>query len=573
MPYRALALDFDGTLSPDRQLGADVATAIQQVRAAGCRVLLVTGRILDELRREVPDIDQHFDALVAENGAVLSGPGGLHRLARPVEPELSAALQAAGVPHQRGEVLLACDARDHARVVAEITRLGLDAQVVRNRGALMVLPGGVSKGTGVLHALSHLGISFHSALAIGDAENDLALLASCELGVAVADAVGSLKQHADIVLDQPDGAGVLSFLRGPIVEGVERVHSAHRRIDLGVAPDGSQVAIPASRVSVLVVGGSNRGKSFVAGLLAEQLIEQAYSVLVIDPEGDHIGLGDLPGAVVLGGTRPMLEPAAVMRIVDHRFGSVILDLSQLSHEAAATYAARLAPMIEAHRASNGSPHWVVVDEAQSQVRLGGPWHALLGSAHRGICLVTYQPAGLPPEAVASVDAVVVVGELDAGAGDVLAHVGAEQGIDAPATTPAAAHLRATEALLVYQGTWTVCSLRPRATPHVRHMHKDVHSDLPLEHRFYFDRGWGSPTGMVAANLGAFRQLLTVCDASTLAHHLRGADFSRWVEGVIADAELAAALREVEERGGAPEGISVDEARKAVLAAINSRYPA
>jgi hydroxymethylpyrimidine pyrophosphatase-like HAD family hydrolase len=367
MPYRALALDFDGTLSPDRQLGADVATAIQQVRAAGCRVLLVTGRILDELRREVPDIDQHFDALVAENGAVLSGPGGLHRLARPVEPELSAALQAAGVPHQRGEVLLACDARDHARVVAEITRLGLDAQVVRNRGALMVLPGGVSKGTGVLHALSHLGISFHSALAIGDAENDLALLASCELGVAVADAVGSLKQHADIVLDQPDGAGVLSFLRGPIVEGVERVHSAHRRIDLGVAPDGSQVAIPASRVSVLVVGGSNRGKSFVAGLLAEQLIEQAYSVLVIDPEGDHIGLGDLPGAVVLGGTRPMLEPAAVMRIVDHRFGSVILDLSQLSHEAAATYAARLAPMIEAHRASNGSPHWVVVDEAQSQV--------------------------------------------------------------------------------------------------------------------------------------------------------------------------------------------------------------
>ncbi len=571
MPYRALALDFDGTLTRDGRLGDDVATAIEQVRAAGCRVLLVTGRILDELRREVPDIDRRFDALVGESGAVLSGFGGVHLLALPVEWELSAALQKAGVPHQRGQVLLACDARDRARVVAEISRLGLDAQLVRNRGALMVLPGGVSKGTGVLHALSHLGISFHSALAIGDAENDLALLASCELGVGVADSVESLKQHADVILKQPDGAGVVSFLRGPVVEGRERVHSRHRQVELGRGPAGAPVTIPASQVSVLILGGSNRGKSYVAGLLAEQLIEQAYSVLVVDPEGDHIGLGALPGTVVIGGTRPLLEPEGLLRILDHRFGSVIIDLSALPHEQTATYAARLAPAVAAHRASNGLPHWVVVDEAQRHVLLGGPWHSLLASPIRGVCLITYQPARLPPEEVASIDAIVVAGELDGGAGDVLARFGEEQGVDVAEVAAAAAHLRANQALLVQRGTRAVCTLRARATPHVRHMHKYVQIDLPVEHSFYFERGWGDPTGMVAANLGAFRQLLEICESSSLAHHLRGGDFSRWVEGVIADDELAAALRSVEERRAAPLHISLDEARRELIAAIENRY--
>ena len=39
-----------------------------------------------------------------------------------------------------------------------------------------------------------------------------------------------------------------------------------------------------------VTGTPQRGKSYVAGLIAERLIGLGYCVVVIDPEGDHVGL-------------------------------------------------------------------------------------------------------------------------------------------------------------------------------------------------------------------------------------------------------------------------------------------
>jgi HAD superfamily hydrolase (TIGR01484 family) len=78
----------------------------------------------------------------------------------------------------------------HEQVVLDTIRaLGLELQVIFNKGAVMVLPSGVNKAFGLRAALAELALSAHNTVAIGDAENDHALLAECELGVAVDNAL------------------------------------------------------------------------------------------------------------------------------------------------------------------------------------------------------------------------------------------------------------------------------------------------------------------------------------------------------------------------------------------------
>jgi len=63
-----IALDYDGTIAQNDVLDPSVRAAIAAAREQGLVVLLVTGRILDELRRVAGEL--HFvDGVIAENGA------------------------------------------------------------------------------------------------------------------------------------------------------------------------------------------------------------------------------------------------------------------------------------------------------------------------------------------------------------------------------------------------------------------------------------------------------------------------------------------------------------------------
>jgi hydroxymethylpyrimidine pyrophosphatase-like HAD family hydrolase len=175
----------------------------------------VTGRRLDELLDIFPEAGTLFDRIVAENGAVLAGPRGVEpRLLAPSPaPAFSRALRARGVePLVEGRVVVATT-RPHDRVAADVIRqMSLDLDVVFNRESVMILPAGVDKGTGVVAALAELGISPRAAIGIGDAENDAPLLAACALGVAVANALPSLRHVADAVTGAPEGAGVAQLV-------------------------------------------------------------------------------------------------------------------------------------------------------------------------------------------------------------------------------------------------------------------------------------------------------------------------------------------------------------------------
>src|SRR5690349_4031713 len=111
-----------------------------------------------------------------------------------------------------GRVIVATWESHETTVLGTICDLGLGLQVIFNKGAVVIMPAGYTKASGLAHALERMEISPHNAVAVGDAENDHALLASCECGVAVANALPTLKSAADLVTAADHGAGVVELI-------------------------------------------------------------------------------------------------------------------------------------------------------------------------------------------------------------------------------------------------------------------------------------------------------------------------------------------------------------------------
>lgn len=545
---RVVAFDLDGTLVHGAAPSADVLEALESARADGLSLILVTGRIDDEMQAEFPRLTDHFDAVVTENGGVLQIDGVSRTLAPPVEPALAGALAAHGVQIRSGRVLLAGSAADTDLVLAEVTRLGLDCQLLRNRGELMVLPSGVSKGTGLVAALDELGLSVHNTLALGDAENDLALLEAAEVGVAVANAVPSLKQHADLILDGVDGEAVAEFLRGPLVHGLRALRPERRRLGIGRFSDGDPAVVPGAQANILVCGPSGAGKSHLAGLLVEQWVTAGYSVLVIDLEGDHVGLGRLRNTVILGDGGRLPSAQELVTVLRTRRVSVVLDLSATPSGDRAEYLGEVAAVVEAERAVSGIPHWIVVDEAHQTLGEAGVATEVFRPADLGYCLITYVPEQLSATARAAIDLTLRVTS------------GPLQGM----CPTGSATLRETG------GPEREFVLAQRRTPHRRHWHKYAAQVLPPHRWFRFrDPGGGEPHS--ARDVAEFAKELLAIDPVSAEYHLCRGDFSRWVVGSLQDRELGAALAVVERDLLARRARDVQRARERVLAEVADRY--
>jgi hydroxymethylpyrimidine pyrophosphatase-like HAD family hydrolase len=565
---QAIALDYDGTLTDADRLDETVLASIRERRSRGQVVVLVTGRILAELRAAFPGVEREFDAVVAENGAVLADGDGVQDLAGAVDARLARALAHREVPVRQGRVLLACEARHAGVVVEEIARLELDCQMVRNRAALMVLPGGVTKGTGLIEALGNLGVSRHSTLAVGDAENDHHLLDVCELGVAVANAVDSLKERADLVLVQPDGAGVVQLLDGPLVAGDEPLPPQRWQLTLGGDDDGHEVRIPASHINLLITGASCSGKSYLTGLLVEQLVRLDYGVLVMDREGDHRGLAERRGILAVGGKEALPSPRHLAALLRHRFGSVVIDLSMLGEDEQRAYVRWIAPAVLTQRAVTGLPHWVVFDEAHL-LPLEGPWIDALTDGDRGFCFSTYQPDELPDPVRAAIDLAVFTSGEGTGEQEALGYLMDMSSAAEQEALSGAATAGRGRAVLVdtADGQHRSFTVQRRRSGHVRHWHKYIDGRLPQRLRFYFtDDG----DEQVAGNVREFHRHLGACAAGAVEAHARRHDFSRWIGQVLQDEELADAIADAESQLRAGQ-LTTEALRDATRAAIEARY--
>jgi hydroxymethylpyrimidine pyrophosphatase-like HAD family hydrolase len=214
MRYLVLCTDYDGTLATEGTVFPETVAALERLIASKRRPVLVTGRELDDLKRVCQHLDL-FEYVVAENGALLYEPATRKEtlLAQRPPDSFIAALRARGIsPISIGRVIVATWEPHETDVLETIKDEGLELQVIFNKGAVMILPAGVNKASGLSAALNRMGLSPHNAVGIGDAENDHALLGMCECGVAVANALPALKEAADFVTTGARGAGVTELI-------------------------------------------------------------------------------------------------------------------------------------------------------------------------------------------------------------------------------------------------------------------------------------------------------------------------------------------------------------------------
>lgn len=213
MNCRAFATDFDGTIATDGTVDEATVAALKKIRASGTVTILVTGRQLEDFANAQAVLTL-FDSIVAENGGVLYKPDTkeVRILAPPPPPEFAARLAQCGVPVATGHVIVATVEPHEATVLEVIKEMALELQVIFNKGAVMVLPAGVNKSSGLQAALKEYGIELPDVVAVGDAENDHVFLANCGLSVAVANALPALKAQVKYVTRSNAGAGVTELI-------------------------------------------------------------------------------------------------------------------------------------------------------------------------------------------------------------------------------------------------------------------------------------------------------------------------------------------------------------------------
>ena len=228
MKYAALATDFDGTLAYEGVVAPPTVDALRRARSAGLRLLLVTGRELASLFNTFADTAV-FDLIVAENGAVLYVPetGKVESIAAPPPPALIEALTNEKVPFSVGHSIVATVELYGQQLHAAIKALDLAWEVIPNKDALMALPVGVTKASGLLQALGTLTLQTTQTVAVGDAENDLALLQVCGLAVAVNNALPSVKRIAHVVTTEDNGQGIVELIDRLLAGDLDRLPAAN----------------------------------------------------------------------------------------------------------------------------------------------------------------------------------------------------------------------------------------------------------------------------------------------------------------------------------------------------------
>jgi hydroxymethylpyrimidine pyrophosphatase-like HAD family hydrolase/energy-coupling factor transporter ATP-binding protein EcfA2 len=578
MIVHAFACDYDGTIADRGRLQPPTAAALARVRQSGRKLILVTGRMLDDLKSVCPDVDRMFDAIVAENGALLYLPDRreVKALGEPPQLQLVEELRRRNVPFAVGTSIIATVEEHAAAALAAIRETGLERTLIFNKGSVMLLPGGVTKETGLAAALRTLELSHHNTVGIGDAENDHAFLAKCECAVAVADAVPALRERADYVTQGSDGEGVIEFVEQHLLNDLAELapRLVRHRLPLGADRTGTVAAAAAHGTNLLIVGPSGSGKSTLTSVLMERLVESGRSICVLDPEGDYQSLAALKGVIVLGGKAngELPSPDELDQFLRHPGTSPVLDLSLLSRPEKVGYATKILATIGAARGATGLPHWLIIDEAHHLLPADGSSASeLLRPGTEAVCMITLTADNLDP-AVRPLFTALASTDLDAfrAAHATLAHAGAPvAAADASSMETQRPPLERGEAVLAWvlphEAGVKIFEVGERRVMHRRHVRKYTEGELPPDRSFYF-RGREGQLNLRAANLARFTELGEGVDAETWAHHLGQGEYSAWVREMIKDPELAEDIAAVESAGLPPA-----EARRRIMTAIRNRY--
>jgi HAD superfamily hydrolase (TIGR01484 family) len=566
MRYLVLATDYDGTLAHNGVVQEHTLRALQRLKDSGRKLVLVTGRELVDLQRVFPDYGI-FDRVVVENGAVVFNPSTREEklIGEPPPREFVARLEAASVsPLSIGKVIVATWEPHQNVVLDAIHELGLELQVIFNKGAVMVLPSGINKACGLRAALQELGISPHNAVGIGDAENDHALLAESEVGVAVANALPMLKERADWTTEAARGDGVVELIDRMLESDLRELEPRLKRwdIELGETEAGQTLYLAPYGRRVLLCGTSGSGKTTLASGILERLTEKGYQFCLVDPEGDF---ENLPGAIVIGDVQKAPEIQDVAHVLNRPDTSVVANLLGVPLEDRGSFFARLLPRIEEFRTQLARPHWIIADEAHHMLPEGSVElpHSV-EHMPKSLLLITVHPDRVSKRVLEKIDTLIVVGDKPEAA---LKSFAEALNVPVPAFTDG--RLEAGQALLWSPGQAKEV-VRFRAKPpqveRRRHQRKYASGALGPDRSFYF-RGPEGALNLRAHNLALFLQMADGVDDDTWNFHLKRHDYSDWLREAVKDEEVAAEVEDVENE---PSGSAV-LTRGRVREVIERRY--
>jgi hydroxymethylpyrimidine pyrophosphatase-like HAD family hydrolase len=564
MQYFCVACDYDGTLAEHGRVRQPTIDALQRLRATGRKLILASGRQLDDLISVFPDV-RLFECVVAENGGLLYHvPTATARvLADAPSAELVDELRRRDVhPLSVGQAIVATWEPHEQTVLQAIHDLNLDLQVIFNKGAVMVLPSGVNKASGLLQALDRLKLSPHNTVGIGDAENDLAFLAACECAVAVGNALDSVKARVHWVTPSDHGDGVVELVDRLIASDLREFNSRLTdRIPIGRTMEGGELQLEPYDGGLLVTGPSGAGKTMVTTALVENLCSARFQFCVVDPEGDY---DDLECAVALRGSDQSGLVDEAMSVLDHPDHNAVINLMDLRLGDHPLFLQKLLPRLLELHAATGRPHWIIIDEAHHLLPASNiATDATLASWTGNIVLVTVHPDHVAKAALAMIRAAMIVGREPQATLDAFVRGRSDQPVLLPSHEP---DPRAAWWLKIGSAPIRMRPLEPSADRQ-RHQRKYAKGELGEDRSFYF-RGPDSRLNLRAQNLELFKQMGDGVDDATWTFHLQKHDVSRWFREVIKDESLATEADAIESAD-----LPASESRARMRQAIERRYTA
>jgi hydroxymethylpyrimidine pyrophosphatase-like HAD family hydrolase len=535
--FLGLAADYDGTIAKDGRVDAPTLDALARVKASGRKLILVTGRRLSDLISVFPGYEL-FDRIVAENGAVLFDPLDDQSIVfgPAVEPGVIEYLKARATrPIAVGERIIAGWEPDQSIFLQAIEDRGVEAQIIFNKGALMLLPTGINKASGLRAAARELDVAACALIGVGDGENDHSFLSICGCSCAVANAVDALKREVDMVTAADHGAGV-RWLADKLIE-LDAKLLTHDRHGLAIGTDahGDLVRLRPQDGNVLVVGPPMSGKSSLCAVICEAAAHSLYGFSVIDPEGDYL---HLHAAAALDCAKHSLNATHLQTLLDAKANPVFVLRDVATSKRTELFRAAIRTAVSTNVRS-GHPALLVIDEAHEGLSTA------LGLDLRSgplTVLVTLAPGLLSHEALRSVDCVISFGEnADALINEFFRLTGMPLSVSselAPKHHSAIIWRRYADASMLHPS-----SARRR---HVRHAGKYASGDVGHARSFFFRDRDGRLLG-TARNLRDFVKVSRGLQPEVWAGHLARGDFTRWFRDVIRDESLAAAVEALQQQ--------------------------
>ncbi len=565
MRYLALASDYDGVIARDGRPSSTALSAIGRLRTTGRRAILITGRRLENLRESCPNLSL-FDYVVAENGATVYEPrtGEETLLAKPPPPDFIERLKELKVnPLEVGRVIVATWLPHQVAVLQAIQEMGLELHIIFNRMAVMVLPTGVNKATGMEFALRKLGVSAHEVIGVGDAENDCSFLERCECAATVAKAVPSIRKLADIVTKGENGEGLIEIIDELIATDLCRMQGQIRKnlVPIGRRADGSLVTVAPYGPNILIAGPSGSGKSTVAAGIVERLMAMAYQLCIIDPEGDY---GTLENVLTVGHQLHAVSVNEVHAFLENPRITLNVNLLGIPLADRPEFFGQLFPNLQAMRTRTGRPHWIVLDEAHHL--LPDQWAHLDRALPQSLgetIFVTVHPDHLAKLVLSLVDVIIAVGPAPHKTVQKFAD-GIGQSLPWPAGL---GHQKGKAVVWFPRQSETPFSIeiQPGRSERIRHRRK--YAEGNMRHRSFFFRGPGNRHNLKAQNLAMFSQIAEGIDEETWLFHLHRGDYARWFRAAVKDNYLADQVERIEQR----QDLQADETRQLIRSFIEGRY--